>query len=267
MIGLRLWRQRRRILLATTLAGVGGVCVAGNDWQVPVATALLASALMAITVVLAPGLRWFVLKMAMVFALCSTVYAATGVRLDILAPVGVFGLMLVPSQHRWLDHYTMPWIHRALASVEIARSVDAVWQVVRPVPGAPHWDPSVAEVRLGAEPDGLMLKRRLPDGSLVDQPLQLLDVAPLRYLKIRDRSLSEAGEDGAVTVTAFRFSGDRETCRLVLIEATWRRPLWTAFSLWLDDYLADHADHMAALIEGRPDPSLRGAILRSVGAG
>ncbi len=39
--------------------------------------------------------------------------------------------------------------------------------------------------------------------------------------------------------------------------------MWSAFNMWLDDFIADHMDRMAALIEQRPDPSIKGALLRA----
>jgi hypothetical protein len=242
------------------LAGLG---FGGLSWIAPVA-ALGAGAVMAATVVLAHGWRWFLLKLTLVAALIGGLATATAFAGWIYVALALALLIAIPSQPVWLDRIKLPWIQSAMASAEIERSIDAVWQVVRPVPGAAFWDPSVEAIELGHGNDGLRLKHRRPDGSTFIQDLQLLDVAPLRTLKVRDRSLPEADAGGPVAVTAFTFAGDREHCRLLLVEGEWNRPLWKSISLWLDDYLADYVDHMAALIDRRPDPSLRGAILRSL---
>jgi len=250
--------------MTMAFGGLAGIGLGAFGWFMPILTALGFGCAMTLVVLIAPSLRWFVLKLTILSAAAIAVFALTDMKLAYLVILWFAALLATPSQHRWLNRYVFPGIDRASAHTTIARSVDTVWQVVRPVPGAPHWDPVVENISLAEEPDGLILDRRQPDGSVTSSHLQLLEVAPLRYLKIRDRSLRPVNEGGQVTVTAFRFDGGPEQCRLALIEATWHRPLWTAISLWMDDYLGDHIDHMAALIEERRDPSLRGAMLRSV---
>ena len=38
--------------------------------------------------------------------------------------------------------------------------------------------------------------------------------------------------------------------------------VWTAWNGWLDDYLRDHMDRTAALMHDKPDPSIKGQVLR-----
>ena len=52
--------------------------------------------------------------------------------------------------------------------------------------------------------------------------------------------------------------------RLRLTEGTWRQGIWTTFNLWLDDYLNDHIDRMAALMQNLPDPSVKGQALSTI---
>lgn len=245
-------------------AALAGFALGGLNWVLPVSFSLVTGVLMAVTVVAAPGLRWGLLKLSIVAAMVGGVIAVAGAGVEILVPLLLTAIVLLVLRLRWLDRFHVPWTQKAMAHVEISRSVDTVWRIVRPVPGASYWDPSVEAIMLDTEPDGLLLKRRMPDGRLFDHRLQLLEVAPLRFLKLRDRSYPDVMSGGPVTITAFSFSGDHEMCRLLVIEAEWNRPLWKSISLWLDDYLGDYADHMAALIERRADPSLRGLFLRAL---
>lgn len=263
MNALRLWRQRRRIILTTAIAIVAGLVMFGMDWRGPVGLGLLFAVLTSIIVTYIPDLRWFIVKSAIILTILAIIHSATDANPVFLLIAGLIGAVVLPSQLYWLDDLRRRGIDRAQVTIEISRSIDTVWRAVRPVPGGPYWDPAVTRVSIGQDPDGLILTRRMPDGTDREIPLQLLDVAPLRYLKVRDRSLPSVADGGPVTVTAFRLDGDPEHCTLTIFEATWRAPVWLAIELWFDDYLADHADHMAALIEERPDPSLKGAMQRS----
>ncbi|MEL7468590.1 MAG: hypothetical protein AAFN27_09045 [Pseudomonadota bacterium] len=262
----RLWRQRRRLVLTFILCGLTGFILADGGVLASIANTvelgLLGVILTAAMLLALPDARWFVFKLAAlapVFALLAL--ALPGALVLVLYAAAAIAL---PS-HPWaLDRIRLPIIFRARDEARIALPKERVWDRVYPRETNEHWDPFLRSIRSGRSDDTFFLVyEALSRSGELQVPIRVFDVEPGVHFKTRDLSLPDAAEGGPVTVTSHVVESDGDGTSLILMEATWRPMLWTAFSQWLDDYLGDHVDRLAALLEGRPDWSLKGASLRT----
>ncbi len=265
----RAMRQRRRLFLCLLLgAAAGALVTAGRPGGVlpgTLAGGIAAASVGASIVVAAPGWRWFALKLAAIVFLAALAWRLAGApphATAVIAAAAGFALLL-PSQPTFLDRLRLPFITRARVERRLSLAPSALWAALRPDATASHWDPHVEAVRRGDRPDVLVYAHR-PLGAEPGPELavQVFDVEGWHF-KARDLSLPGTGQGGPVTVASHTVEADGDGARLTLVEASWRQGLWTAFALWLDDYLADHVDRMAALLERRRDWSVRGAALHA----
>lgn len=216
-------------------------------------------------VMAAPGWRWFALKLAVVAVVIALVWRLSGAPPPgtAAALTAAGALLLLPSQPAFLDRFSVPFITRARVERRLGVPAAELWAALRPAATATHWDPHIQAVRPGDRPDVFVYAHRaLGADPGVELPVRVFDIEE-GHFKLRDLSLPGAKQGGPVTVTSHIVEPDGDGARLTLMEASWRQGLWTAFAVWLDDYLADHVDRMAALLEGRRDWSVRGAGLRS----
>lgn len=262
-------RQRRRLALCFLLgAAAGALLSAGRPGGVMPGTLAGGAAmagLSAAIVMAAPGWRWFALKLAVVAFLAALVWRLAGAPPHATA-LAAAGALLLPSQPTFLDRLRVPFITRARVERRLAVPASGLWEALLPQETDWHWDPHVLAVRPGPDPDVFVYAHRPLGGERgVELPVRVFDVEE-GHFKLRDLSLPGAGRGGPVTITSHTIEPDGDGARLTLMEASWRQGLWTAFALWLDDYLADHVDRMAALIEDRRDWSVRGAALRAAEA-
>lgn len=265
----RLRRQRRRLALCALLGGAAGGLIAGSGigpggWQAG-ATAGLAgaaamSALTALVVLLAPGWRWGVLELA-VLAFLDALAVRLGAPAGAATAAALIALFLVPSQIAALDRIRLPVILTARDERHIAVAVGRLWRALVPHVTGKHWDPHVRQVALGPEPGMFVYEYRALGGEPGETVTVLVfDLDEGRHFKTRDFAAPDPG-GRPVTVTSHVMEPEGAGARLTVMEASWRQGLWTAFALWLDDYLGDHVDRLAAQIESRSDRSVRGAML------
>lgn len=262
----RVRRQRRRLALCALAAAAGAALASDGDaGQVFLAAAVAAlstTVCVAVLVAVAPSWRWVALKLSVVVALVGLAHRL-GVPPGGVAAMAAGLALLLPSQPSWLDALRLPFITTARVERRLVVPADVLWKALLPVPGKPHWDPNVAAVRECTDPRDLVIAYSSLGGDTAPSlQVRLFDVEPPRHFKARDLSLPSAGDGGPVTVASHVVEPDGDDAsRLVLMEASWRQGLWTGFTLWLDDYLADNADRLTAVLEGRKDRSLRGATL------
>lgn len=224
---------------------------------------VLGAALTAAVLIAAPEGRWFAFKIAVlapVFALVTSILSNPLVLLLFAAAA-----ITLPS-HPWaLDRFRLPLIFRARCQARINLPSAQVWDRVYPRETNEHWDPYLRGIRSGRSDDTFFLVyEAMSRSGELQVPIKVFDVDPGVHFKTRDLSLPDAAEGGPVTVTSHVVEPDGDATSLTLMEATWRPMLWTALSQWLDDYLGDHLDRLSALLEGRPDWSLKGASLRTL---
>ena len=263
-------RQRRRLALCFLLGAAAGALVSagrpGGIMPGTLAGGVALAGLSAAIVMAAPGWRWFALKLAVVAFVAALVWRLSGTPPPATALVAAGAVLLLPSQPAFLDRLRVPFITRARVERRFAVPAAGLWEALLPKETDWHWDPHVQAVRPGKDPGVFVYAHRALGGERgVELPVRVFDVED-GHFKLRDLSLPGAGQGGPVTVTSHTIepdgAGSDGGARLTLMEASWRQGLWTAFALWLDDYLADHVDRMAALLEGRRDWSVRGAVLR-----
>lgn len=256
----RFWRQRRRLCLSAVLCFVTGALY--SIWAA-VLCGLVGAAITGLVIRWTPTWRAFVLKCAWISGCIGSVHSVAG---DTLAPAhlaiaAAIAGVLLPSQLWWLDRVRLPFISRARVEIPIALDPDQVWAKLCPQETNDHWDPAIRGVRAGSKGDMFFLVYEALDhtGEL-QVPVKLFDVEPKTHFKTRDLSQPNAQRGGPVTVTSTTIEAAGAGSLVTLMEATWRQGMWSAFSMWLDDYLGDHADRMSALIEGRKDHSVKGAM-------
>lgn len=263
----RLWRQRRRLILTFLLCACAGWVLHGGTLADGLALGLKTGAFgLAITVVALialPDTRWFLFKLAViapVAAAISTVFPGW-----IAIAAGLSAAALLPSQPWSLDRIRLPGVFKARKQVSIQMDHATLWLKVFPRETNQHWDPYVRGIRPGRSKGTFFLVyEALSRAGELQVPIKVFDVEQATHFKSRDMSQPDAGEGGPVIITSHVIEATGEGSMLTLMEATWRPMLWTACSQWLDDYLGDHTDRMAALLEERRDWSLKGASLRTL---
>lgn len=240
---------------------VAGALAAGAHWPGgAVGGALVLGGAAAAAAEKAPEHRWQVLKLA-VAALLAALVLSLGVPGWAAALTGVLAFVFLPAQPALFDRLQLPFVARARAERRIALGAGQLWEALFPRETAEHWDPAIEQIRPASAPDVCVyVYRPLGDAPRTQIPVRIFDVEPERHFKLRDLSLPHARAGGPVTVTSFVIEPDGAGSCLTVMEASWRQGLWSAFAFWLDDHLEDHVDSVAALLEGRPDQSVRGAL-------
>ena len=263
----RLWRQRRRLILVFLLCACAGWIAFGDSSSSRLSAAfkwgILGLSLTAIAIIAWPDSRWFLFKASVLAPLLALL--SLGAPIWIVLLIGAVMLTVLPSQPWALDRFRLRYVFKARKQVTIRLDADTLWQKVFPRETNEHWDPFLRGIRSGGTPDTYFLVyEALSQANDLQVPLRVFDVEPGVHFKSRDLSQPNASEGGPVIVTSYFIEASGEHSVLTLMEATWHPRLWTAFSQWLDDYLGDHADRVAALLEGRRDWSLKGASLKSL---
>ncbi len=264
---VRLWRQRRRLILTFLLCACAGWLVHGGSPGSALPLALQAgSAGLAITVVALialPDTRWFLFKLALIAPIAAAISTAFPDWVAIAS--GILAAAVLPSQPWSLDRIRLPGVFKARRQIPIRMDRSTLWSKVFPRETNQHWDPYLRGIRPGrSEGTFFLVYEALSRAGELQVPIKVFDVEHATHFKSRDLSQPDAAEGGPVIVTSHVIEAAGEGSLLTLMEATWRPMLWTSFSQWLDDYLGDHTDRMAALLEGRRDWSLKGASLRTL---
>lgn len=263
----RLWRQRRRLLLTFILCALAGALMpgdgAGGSMALALQVGVLGLTVSAIALVALPEIRWFIFKLAVLAPFCALVAQVFPGWVAVLA--FLMGAVLLPSQPWSLDRVRLPAIMRSRCQVPVSLDERTLWTKLYPHETNEHWDPFLRGIRLGRSEDTFFfVYEAMSKAGELQIPIKVFDVEPGVHFKTRDLSQPDASEGGPVIVTSHVIEAKGDGALLTLMEATWRPMLWTAFSQWLDDYLGDHTDRMAALLEGRRDWSLKGASLKSL---
>ncbi|MEM7210335.1 MAG: hypothetical protein AAF479_00365 [Pseudomonadota bacterium] len=263
----RLWRQRRRLLLTLLLCALAGFILSGGQMLAGILLALqvgvLGLVISAIALIGLPEARWFVFKLAVLAPLCALMAQAFPGWFAVL--FGLAAAALLPSQPWGLDRIRLPYIVRARCQVPVSLDSRTLWTKLYPHETNEHWDPFLRGIRSGRSEDTFFfVYEAMSKAGELQIPIKVFDVEPGVHFKTRDLSQPDASEGGPVIVTSHVIESNGDGAQLTLMEATWQPMLWTAFSQWLDDYLGDHTDRMAALLEGRRDWSLKGASLKSL---
>ncbi|MEM6662417.1 MAG: hypothetical protein AAF666_09595 [Pseudomonadota bacterium] len=265
-MALRFWRQRRRILLVTlaALAAAGLLQNAGHPphWAI---AALALIPLFLLAILFRPQLRLFLTKTAVAAALFSALstLAVDGYITTILVASFLLLVVFLPSQLWFLDGFRLPWISVSQARKRIALDRETVWQKLFPAPREDHFDPAVAAISQGVDPD-VFTFFYATNSYYGDRKIQtrVFDVDDGATFKLRDLSLPDVDDGGPVSVLGHDLQGKDGQTILTLTEGIWRQGIWTAWNGWLDDYLRDHMDRTAALMHDKPDPSIKGQVLR-----
>lgn len=256
----RVYRLRRFIIVAT-IAGFGaGVGIMGGAGLL--SGAIVAAMAMLITAMLAPDGRWVLLKTVVVVAVFAMIWRLAGgvvpeVYVLLLAIAVVLGL---PSQPKGLDRFRLRGTAVAQVEVAVDQPSGALWDRLLPQPGQASWDPDVARVEPGPHPGTIVeVQRALPSRPAKARVLEVFDAAPGRSFKTRPLTADGAADPARMIVTSHEIIATDEGSHLRLTRAHWRPGLWTSISRWLDDALADEAEHMVACVAGQPDRSVLGA--------
>ena len=263
----RLWRQRRRLVLTGLLLALAGYLANDEGLTASLLQAIelgvLGTAITALALIALPDARWFLFKMAVLAPVVALLWHAFPAPIAIAA--GLAGAFLVPSQPWLLDRIRLPGIFKARRQVSLSLDRYTVWNRLFPHETNDHWDPYLRGIRSGQSPDTFFfVYEAFSRAGELQVPIKVFDVEHGVHFKTRDLSQPDAAEGGPVIVSSYFVEPDGDGSLLTLMEATWHPMLWTAFSQWLDDYLGDHTDRMAALLEGRRDWSLKGASLKTL---
>lgn len=259
----RLWRQRRRLLLTFLFCALAGYLLPAGGLFPALQMGVAGLVISSIILIALPDARWIVFKIAVLAPLCALLAQIMPGWIAVLAGAG--GAILLPSQPWTLDRVRLPFIFRARCQLPVSLDDRTLWAKLYPHETNEHWDPFLRGIRTGrAEDTFFFVYEAMSKAGELQVPVKVFDVEPGVHFKTRDLSQPDAAEGGPVIVTSHVIEADGDGAMLTLMEATWRPMLWTAFSQWLDDYLGDHTDRMAALLEGRRDWSLKGASLKSL---
>ena len=263
----RLWRQRRRLILTFMLCACAGwIAFAGAPFDRMLQALLfgcIGLAATALALVALPETRWFLFKAAVIAPVLA--FLSTLLPGWIMVTLALITLAMLPSQPWVLDRVRLPGVFRSRKQARIGLDRQTLWSKVFPKETNDHWDPYVRGIRPGRSQDTFFLVyEALSNAGELQIPIKVFDVESETHFKTRDLSQPDAAQGGPVIVTSHVIEANGSDSMLTLMEATWRPMLWTTFSQWLDDYLGDHTDRMAALLEGRRDWSLKGASLRSL---
>lgn len=241
----RIWRQRRRLALGFVGVGLGTVA-GGSLWLMGMFLGLFV-----VLVVWAPGQRAWVERLALLWPLVCLLQVP-----GLLVPsVLVLGSLALGGIARLLDaRVPLRRYLGAQATVEIDCAPAALWDRLCPQPWMKSIDPLLARVE---EAEGGLLRLGYLNGA--EQLIEIMEISPPNHWQTR--TVPQPGET-QIAVTAQMLEPCAKGTRLTVIEALWATPVMTALTLWLDDYLADHLDRIAALVEGRPDPSIKGILAR-----
>lgn len=264
---IRLWRQRRRLILTFLLCACAGWLAHGGSPAERLTLGLQAGgiglAITMVALVALPDTRWFLFKLAVIAPVATAISIIFPAWIAIAAAIAAAALL--PSQPWSLDRIRLPGVFKARKQVPIQMDQATLWFKVFPRETNQHWDPYLRGIRPGRSKDMFFLVyEALSRAGELQVPIKVFDVEQSSHFKSRDMSQPDAAEGGPVIVTSHVIEAAGEGSMLTLMEATWRPMLWTALSQWLDDYLGDHTDRMAALLEGRRDWSLKGASLRTL---
>lgn len=238
----RIWRQRRRLVLGLVGAALG-TALGGS-----LAMFLGLAALFGALVVWLPAQRAWVERLALLWPLVC----AAGLAPLLLPSVLVLGGVVLGVVAGALDFWRL---NRALGT-EASALIDCpetlLWDGLFPRAFMTPLDPLVT--RIETTPDGRLRLGYLGGG---EQLVEVMEHAPGAFWQTR--TVPE-GPGQHLAVTAQMLAAEPGGTRLTILEAHWGLPALRALALWLDDYLADHLDRIKALAEGRPDPSLKGAL-------
>lgn len=257
----RIWRQRRRLLTIVLMGLVAGLALSG--WTSGSSAVTVPPLMLGIgmaTILIVPHFRHLALNFALFTMLAAVLTTALGYAPSalLILGIGAAAAVLLPAEHVWLNGLRLPWIASTRAGRFIEIAPETLWRKVYPTVSERHWDPALSGILPTERPDHVIYAyatRGYRGGERIR--VHIFDVVEGQEFKLRDLSLPNAAEGGPVSVTQHCIEPHGEGAILRLHEGIWQVGLWSAISLWLDDYLADHADHIAALLEERRDWSIK----------
>lgn len=267
----RVVRQRRRLALVALLGLIEGLVevlgsLPGAGWHSPALFALVNLALAGLLVCAVPTHRALAEKIAFgglvgsVAALGFEGAVATVIDIGLAALVPLAWWALEGLVARALAHpvpiaYSSARIVRLAPETALARLL--------PEPGERHWNPLVARIAEGT--GGTRVLHYHADGPLADLVGRIEPEARrpglLRYRsQLTPRVMERSEPQGPMpAVTEVRAEPDPLGCRLEMTERQSAMPLYFATLGWLDDLVGDSLDQFAAVMEGRPDHSVKAA--------
>ena len=263
----RIWRQRRRLFISFALFALAGYLAAGSLISDKIFLSLeagvIGTAVTALMLIALPDGRWFLFKLAVLAPVIAFLYSAFPPPVAIGAALA--GIFFLPSQPWFLDRIRLPGIIKARSETPVSLEKSTVWARLFPHETNEHWDPYLRGIRPGRSPNTFFfVYEAFSRSGELQVPIKVFDVESGVHFKTRDLSQPDAAEGGPVIVSSHFLESSGDGTVLTVMEAAWRPMLWTAFSQWLDDYLGDHTDRIAALLEGRRDWSLKGASLKTL---
>ncbi|MBF9029840.1 hypothetical protein HKCCE3408_05480 [Rhodobacterales bacterium HKCCE3408] len=150
----------------------------------------------------------------------------------------------------------------------VAATPNAAWNAIVPRPEtvATHWIGALSDVSQTREPDVLVARYRLGDGTVLQKTLTILsDNHPthMRY-HFEPETDEDEGRFGSGFYEVWLDPIEDEVTEVTLACEYTALRLRVALLLWLDDWLGSEADAIEAFIERRPDTSLHGRLWRDV---
>lgn len=277
----RLYRQRRRLLVTGVIGAMTGLAASaaglGTGTREMLATGAGAGlAFAAFFVIALPVLRQAAESVALAALILVSLAAICPPAMGWASHIPLWGIVLMTvfvgvliglaAYVVCLGAFPLPFPISSRSQIDLRLPRSEVWRLVDPRPGSNqlYWNPTVVDIRpVPGNPDDVALVYR---GTDSEEPvivrMTIRDAEEGRsygYLQHRPKNLDFADELETGGVLNLEDVG--HGTRVTIVEVTRNVPVMLAVMMWLDDWLGDHLDHMAAVIEGRSDRSIHRAMM------
>ncbi|MGF1503138.1 MAG: hypothetical protein ACFBSD_15120 [Paracoccaceae bacterium] len=263
------WRQRRRILAVAGVLGIAGL-LAGEGVVGLLLYGRLGGVAPGLVVGLAPARRRFADKIAVALLAGVIVDGAfdavlgIGPTVTLVTILALGAIFLFEAELFNIAAGAGPTVFRARRVVRLPR--DRVWHLLVAQAGEP-WEPAVASIDIQQGPAGERLRRGVyreggPMGGFVRYE-RTVEEDPQRYhlseAWFEHPLMPEADLSDMQAATGTVLDEIPEGTVVSLYEGVPSYGAYLRALAWLDDMMADHLDHFAAIAEERPDFSFKAA--------
>ena len=283
----RIYRQRRRILVAGFFTLLGVIFFLSEDLDVllsasegatwliylsfvltAVVAALFAMALAALWITLFPNWRFLVEQSALIFILFSAFDALAPGRTEgfgALAPLAIFFVICSATYGNLLDRFPGWLRHGAVRRFRSDRSPDALWRGLVEEDGTMTIPIDEVQPVDGAS-DLERVKRSLGAGTFRLSTRRIIaDEAPFRHAYRFEGDTSAANKPITSGSFEVRIDARPDGGADVMVTEIHDALLWRdGINMWLDDAVGSLVDHMSAMDRGKSDWSVEGIVRRRI---